>query len=254
MARLRDALSARSRADVIVVDQFEELFHSALPPEETAAYSAVLADAVGPDRTVIVCVRSDFLDACAAEPSIGPLFAENVHLLRPITPDGLRRAIENPARLAGLRLENGLVELILRDAAGEPGALPHVSHALVETWLRREGATLTVAGYEASGGISGAIAQSADRLYASLDPTQQAICRSMMLRLVEIAADGSPIRRRIRLKPLREDAVHDTVLSRLAHARLVSARRTRSSSLTSLSRRRGRGSGIGSRRMPTARG
>ncbi len=221
--RLRDALSTRSLADVIVIDQFEELFHDSFPPTERAACSALIAGALDADRSFVMSVRSDFLDACAAEPNIGPSVAEHVHLLRPITADGLRRAIEEPARMAGLRLESGVVEIILRDAAGEPGALPHVSHALVETWLRREGSTLTVAGYEESGGISGAIAQSADRLYRSLDAAQQSICRSTMLRLVEVGADGSAIRRRVPLKPLRADQAHDLVLMSLARARLVSA-------------------------------
>ena len=52
-----------------------------------------------------------------------------------------------PARLAGLRLEPGLVDLVLRDVAGEPGALPLLSHALRATWERRDGRTLTVEGY-----------------------------------------------------------------------------------------------------------
>ena len=172
---------------------------------------------------MIVAVRADFLSSCAAEPSIGPLFAAGVHLVGPLSPDGLRSAIEEPARLAGLRLEPGLVELILRDAAGAPGVLPHVSHALVETWLRREGATLTVAGYEESGGISGAIAKSADQLYLSLDPDARATCRATFLRLVEISADGAPMRRRIPITPMRQDAAHDRVLTSLARARLVSA-------------------------------
>ena len=101
--------------------------------------------------------------------------------------------------------------------------LPHVSHALVETWLRREGATLTVAGYEDSGGISGAIAKSADQLYLSLDPDARATCRATFLRLVEISADGAPMRRRIPITPMRQDAAHDRVLTSLARARLVSA-------------------------------
>ena len=123
--------------------------------------------------TVVLVVRSDFLDDCAGHPDLAPLVAEGVHLVGPMSPDGAAGGDRQPARRAGLRLEAGLVELILRDAAGEAGALPHLSHALVETWLRREGATLTVAGYEASGGISGAIAQSADRLYQSMDPDQR---------------------------------------------------------------------------------
>ncbi|HET6673058.1 MAG TPA: BTAD domain-containing putative transcriptional regulator [Agromyces sp.] len=223
VARLRDALADRTHVDVVVIDQFEELFHSRLSEEEVTEFCTVLADAISSGRRVIVAVRSDFLDDCAREPSIGPLFTEGVHLVGPLSPSGLRHAIEEPAKLAGLRLEPGLTELILRDAVGSSGALPHVSHALVETWLRREGATLTVAGYEESGGISGAIAQSADRLFLSLDATQREICRSTFLRLVEIGADGAPMRRRIPLKPLRADAAHDSVLTGLARARLVSA-------------------------------
>jgi len=42
-----------------------------------------------------------------------------------------------PARRAGLDIEDGLAEAICRDAAGEPGALPLVSTALLETWVRR---------------------------------------------------------------------------------------------------------------------
>ena len=223
IARLRDALSGRGHADVVVIDQFEELFHSGLPDAHVAEFSALIATAVAGGQRVIVAVRADFLSACAAEPSIGPLFASGVHLVGPLGPDGLRSAIEEPARLAGLRLEPGLVELILRDAAGAPGVLPHVSHALVETWLRREGATLTVAGYEDSGGISGAIAKSADQLYLSLDPDARATCRATFLRLVEISADGAPMRRRIPITPMRQDAAHDRVLTSLARARLVSA-------------------------------
>jgi DNA-binding SARP family transcriptional activator len=220
--RLRESL-IDGGSGVVVIDQFEELFHAGLSDEQITTTSGLIAAAVGSGKRVIVAVRADFLGTCAAEPGIGPLFAEGVHLVGPLTPGGLRRAIEEPAALAGLRTEPGLAELILRDAAGAPGVLPHVSHALVETWLRREGATLTVAGYEASGGISGAIAQSADRLYLSLGPDARATVRSTFLRLVEIGADGAPIRRRIPINPLRQDAAHERVLASLASARLVSA-------------------------------
>ncbi|MET0976043.1 MAG: WD40 repeat domain-containing protein [Leifsonia sp.] len=220
---LRDVLGEHARAGVVVVDQFEEIFHAGLPSEDVSAFCALLAGAVDAGRSVIVSVRSDYLDACAAEPSIGAHFAEGVHLVGPLSASGLRSAIEGPARRAGLRLETGLVELILRDAEGEPGALPHVSHALVETWLRREGATLTVAGYEESGGISGAIAQSADRLYQALDPEEREICRATLLRLIEIGSDGAPMRRRIPIRSLRDDPAHAQVLTSLEDARLISA-------------------------------
>ena len=63
-----------------------------------------------------------------------------------------------PAALVGLRLERGLAVMIAGDVADEPGALPLLSHALLETFERRRGRTLTLSGYSACGGVSGAIA------------------------------------------------------------------------------------------------
>lgn len=219
-ARIREAAWS-GRADVVVVDQFEEVFHAGEADVDAAARA--IAEAAVTGMTVVLVVRSDFLDDCAAHPDLAPLVAEGVHLVGPMAPTALREAIERPARRAGLHLESGLVELILRDAAGQAGALPHLSHALVETWLRREGATLSVAGYEAAGGISGAIAQSADRLYESMDPDQRVTCRWLLLRLVALGPDGSAVRRRVPSRALRADASREQVLSMLARSRLVSA-------------------------------
>ncbi|MEI5584632.1 MULTISPECIES: nSTAND1 domain-containing NTPase [unclassified Agromyces] len=219
--RIRDALDGATGGTVLVVDQFEEIFHArGADPDGTAS---AIATAAAAGVTVVLVVRSDFLDRCAALADLAPLMLDGVHLVGPMGPEALREAIEQPARRAGLRLEPGLAELMLRDAAGAPGALPLLAHALVETWSRREGATLTVAGYEASGGISGAIAQSAEHLYESLDAREREHCRSLMLRLVELGPDGAPLRRRAAAGPLRADATRANVLARLTDARLVTA-------------------------------
>ncbi len=58
-------------------------------------------------------------------------------------PAELRQAIEEPARRGGWEFSPGLVELMLHDIGAseghqpEPGALPLLSHALLETWKRR---------------------------------------------------------------------------------------------------------------------
>ncbi|GAA1765450.1 nSTAND1 domain-containing NTPase [Agromyces humatus] len=213
-------------ADVIVIDQFEELFTLGLEPDALTDAAQALEDRLERGGTVLLTVRSDFLDDCARLPRFADRFIEGVQLVPPIGPDGLREAIEGPARISGLRLETGLTELVLRDAAGRPGVLPHVSHALVETWIRREGSTLTVAGYEASGGISGAIAQSADRLYLRMTPAERVVCRSTLLRLVFLGADGSPVRRSLPLRAVHGAAQHDRVLGMLTAARLVSTDET----------------------------
>ena len=113
---------------------------------------------------------------------------QGVLLVAPLQGQALREAIEEPARRAGLRLEHGLVDLLIRDTEGQPGALPLLSHALVETWQRRDRGLLTVEGYVESGGLRGAVAASADRLYESLSDAERVQLRRVML------ADGQPQR------------------------------------------------------------
>ena len=86
-----------------------------------------------PARPSLVTLRSDFLDRAAGLPRIGDSIGRGVYAIGPLGADGLREAIERPAARAGLRLEPGLVELIVRDAADRRTTLPHVSHAL---WWR----------------------------------------------------------------------------------------------------------------------
>jgi DNA-binding SARP family transcriptional activator len=220
--QLRDALSGRRSADVIVVDQLEELFHGGFPADEVHAAGGLIAEAAA-SRTVVATVRSDFLDECRAEPSLAPLVSAGVHLLGAMSDQDLRAAIEEPARRAGLRLEAGLPELILRDAAGHSTALPLLSHALVETWLRREVDVLTIAGYEEVGGLTGAIARTAEQLYDELTPVQRGACRSTLLRLVELGPDGQPLRRHAKAGVLNDDPVRAAVVARLVQTRLLSA-------------------------------
>ena len=70
---------------------------------------------------LLLTVRSDFLDRCATIPALARLIAEGVYVVGPLSKDDLRMAIEGPARRAGLRLESGLTELVLRDAQGATG-------------------------------------------------------------------------------------------------------------------------------------
>ena len=97
--------------------------------------------------------------------------------------EDLRRAIEGPAHQAGLRLEPGLTDVLLREVAGEPAALPLLSHVLRQTWRHREGATPTVEGYARTVGVREAVSQSAEGLFRNLDAPRQAIVRELMLRM-----------------------------------------------------------------------
>ena len=144
---------------------------------------------------VVLAIRADFYAASAAYPWLAERISSNQVLVGPMQQPELRRAIEGPAQRAGLRLETGLVEEILDEAGTEPGSLPLVAHALMETWLRRRDGLLTVDGFRAAGGVAGAIARSAEQAYERLDAEQQPACRRLLLRLVT-PGDGTPDARR----------------------------------------------------------
>jgi WD40 repeat protein len=111
----------------------------------------------------------------------------------------------------------------VQDVEGEPGALPLLSHALRTTWERRDGRTLTVDGYRATGGIRGAVAQSAEGLYQQVPADQRPLVRDLLLRLVAPGPDGQPVRNRVPRRTVAADAAHDDLVEALVAARLVTS-------------------------------
>jgi WD40 repeat protein len=139
--------------------------------------------------------------------------------------DELRRAIELPARRAGLRVEPRLVSALVGDVASEPGGLPLLSAALVELWQRRDGRTLRHEVYERSGGVSGAVARLAEDAYQRLSPAERLRARPMLLRLAgadDEQAEGF-VRRRVPLDELELDRDPDAAraLAVLTESRLL---------------------------------
>ncbi|MBT2545845.1 helix-turn-helix domain-containing protein [Streptomyces sp. ISL-44] len=227
---IRGALAADPEVcrALLVVDQFEEAFTLCTDEGERARFIGMLLDvAHGPGRrtTVVLGVRADFLAHLTQHPGLAEALGEQAQLLvGPVSATGLREIIVGPAAHAGLRVEPELLVTVLADAAGEPGALPLVSHALLETWERRSANSLTLAGYQASGGVRGAIAQTAERVNDRLSPEQQQIARRIFLRLTALGEGTEDTRRpivRTELDGVADPPVVAEVLDRLAEARLV---------------------------------
>jgi DNA-binding SARP family transcriptional activator/WD40 repeat protein len=216
------AIPSTGRPVVLVVDQCEEAVALCDDPAEQSRFFAALTAHAARGR-LVVALRADRLGDLAAQPDFARLVERGLYLLNPMNQENLRDAIEGPARQAGLHVEPGLVELLVRDVEGEPGALPHLSHALRQTWQRREGAVLTLDGYRAAGGIRNAVARSAERLYEQIAAEQRGMLRDLMLRLVTPSEDGEPVRSRVPRRLLTADPEHDQLLELLVAARLVTS-------------------------------
>ncbi|MEU8354831.1 hypothetical protein AB0C27_02355 [Nonomuraea sp. NPDC048882] len=215
---------------VLVVERFEEVLAGAVSGDpDTAAFVAALhAIATGPHAAlVVVVVSAPFAGRCAAFPELaGPAY-----VLGPMGRGELRRAITGPAEVAGLALEEGLVDAVLDDlrtprGAPEPGALPLLAKAMHTTWCHREGHRLTLRGYAQTGGIRRAVVDAAESAYLALDVPRQAVARTVLRRLAAISRDGRILPRRATLEGLRAEHVDapgdlDAVLRALAAARVV---------------------------------
>ncbi|MDF9811656.1 helix-turn-helix domain-containing protein [Streptomyces sp. SPB162] len=228
---------------VLLVDQFEETFTLCADEGERSAFVSVLCSvsraAFGgaePPGVVVLGMRADFCGRCLEHEELAAVFAHGLFALGPMTAAEQREAVVRPAERAGLALEPGLVELLLRDleVRGAPrgaaaGALPLLSHALLVTWQQRSGRTLTVAGYETTGGIHGAVARSAEEVFAGLRPAEQDLARRILVRLVHVGDGDVESRRRADREPLLaqlpDRRAAEAVLDAFVRARLLTVDR-----------------------------
>ena len=219
-----DAFTAAAvRVDsVVLVDQAEEAFALCGDEDERERFFDALVGHTGRGR-VVLALRGDHTGDVASLPGLAVLVERGLFLLGPMSPEALRRAIERPARQHGLVLEHGLTDLLVREIEGQSGALPLLSHALRETWLRHEGRTLTVAGYQASGGLRGAVAQSAESLYSALDEGERGQLRDLVLRMVVPGPRGEPVRGEVPRRQVVVDPVQEHLIDRMVAARLVTS-------------------------------
>jgi DNA-binding SARP family transcriptional activator/WD40 repeat protein/energy-coupling factor transporter ATP-binding protein EcfA2 len=222
-ARPLDALTVLARsgdAPVLFVDQCEEAFTLCQGADDRTRFFTALTEHSERSQ-LIVALRADRLGDLSKHPEFAGLVERGLYLLKGMDEEHLRATVEAPARQAGLLLEPGLVDLLVRDVEGEPGSLPMLSHALRQTWERREGSTLTVAGYQSTGGIRGAVAQSAEKVYEQVGPEQRPMMRDLMLRLVAPNPDGDPVRARVPRRVVATDDDRERIIETLVEARLV---------------------------------
>ena len=155
LAAALDSLGPDERL-VLAVDQLEEIFTACRDEAERAAFAEALAAlaADADQRAVVVLgIRGDFYGHCAEYQELAEQMGANTVLVGPMRRDELRRAIELPAKQAGLRVEPSLVAALVGDVAEEPGGLPLLSTTLVELWEERSGRTLRRSAYVRSGGV-----------------------------------------------------------------------------------------------------
>ncbi|WP_336299033.1 nSTAND1 domain-containing NTPase [Streptomyces sp. M92] len=211
---------------LVLVDQFEEVFTLCRDVRERERFVAALVHAaqVPDSRTrVAIAVRSDFYTHCTRLPGLVDALPHAHHPVGPMTVEELRAAIIGPAARFRLTVESALLTTLTADAHGRPGALPLLSHALLETWKRRRGNALTLAGYRAAGGFEGALTQTAEKLYSALSETRQRAARRLFMRLIALGEGTEDTKRPVPRQELDGGPDTEFVLEQATRARLLTA-------------------------------
>ncbi|MFC0314685.1 hypothetical protein ACFQNE_01045 [Gordonia phosphorivorans] len=236
-AALETALASAADAEagplVVLVDQAEELFTLAEEKQRGDVLDR-LTDAAGgdPDRPVVVVVgmRADFVAEWVQYPRLLAAMNKRTYLLGPMGRDQLTEVITRPSATVGVKLDPGLAERILVEFCGpnledyDAGGLPLLNHALATLWGHRTGNRLTIRAYEQSGGVFGALGDTAEQMWSGLAPDVQAAAKQLLLRLVHLDETGRNTRRiRARddlltgddARPAREAALEELLSARL---------------------------------------
>lgn len=177
---------------VLFADQFEDL--AATAPERARAVLQWLMELIRADTEgrirILLTLRWDALnnliDAELARFLDGATVA-----LAPMGRDQLRAAIQRPAAHApGVDLHPALVERLVDDTVGEPGALPLLESTMTHLWDRRAGASITVEDYERAGRATGFFTDRADHVLAQFTDPLEAFDVQRLLKLLAAPTSG----------------------------------------------------------------
>lgn len=211
---------------LLVVDQLEELFTLANGQDQRAFLAGVMHAVSVPDSRLrlVATLRADFYDRPLAVQPLGTAVSEATVTTVPMLPADLEAAIVEPAERVGGGVERALVAELVGAVVDEAAALPALQYTLYELAERSPSMHLGLTAYRELGGVGGAIASRAERLYSSLDNGDRVAVRRMFERLVVVGTEGDPTRRRATRTELSGHGAGrsmDTVIDQWAQARLL---------------------------------
>ncbi len=196
--QLLGTLRSPAQRLLVVVDQFEELLTQTAPADQ-ARFAELLRSALtGPVR-VVATLRTEFLEQLLVNHELATL-PIRTSTLRPLRREALRAVIEKPAQLAGIDVDDGLVDRLVEDT-DSGNALPLLAFTLAQLadGINR-GGRLPWKRYKELGGVQGALARQAD---AALAAATTAGGRSPeeviagLIQLLDVDKQGRPTRRRV---------------------------------------------------------
>lgn len=194
LAEVVRRLTPPDHAFLLVVDNLEVLFDGEVEPEDAASFVEQVWSAVaepGLAFYLLTTLRSEYATQLDA---LGPRAEAQRYKLGRMGEVALTQAINGPAKLGGLVLEEGLLERIVSEVLELQEPLALFGLLMRDLWEKRTGNLLTHSAYQKLGGVRGLLLRNADALANDLTPPQLERMSKLALELVRsgAAAGGLP--------------------------------------------------------------
>jgi hypothetical protein len=215
---------------ILFIDQFEELFTD-FARDYHGKFANLLAAAARHNSRirVIVTLRVDFQSQALQHPQLAELLQKKgaTYLLGPPRPTAFNEIIRRPSELAGIQIEDELIDGILDDVNMDPAALPLVAFCLREVYDTDKSSVtgkMTFAAYQRMGGLHKAIGIRSDEALDALEREGVDVNHALDIvfsKLVTIRRNGKAARGRTTLAELHVDRNAEKVASKLIELRLL---------------------------------
>ena len=245
VARVITAKTPAHQINILVIDQFEEVFTQSDPTQRDGLIQLLgsLPDVANLRTHVIATMRSDYLPELFPYTELYDHAKQGIDL-RAMSEEELQEAIQRPLQdlLEDLkrppdekRFEAALVQRLAHDAAGDPAYLPLLQVTLEDLWER---GSLRLSAYtqtDAYSALAHALRGRAEQAYQKLvvdgqeqprPEAERATIMQIFLDLVEVSLD-SDVRRDVRRRRNYDDLVQgsterERLVEQLCAARLLS--------------------------------
>ncbi|MCF2151472.1 caspase family protein [Desmonostoc muscorum LEGE 12446] len=235
LARLIRA--ARSPRTLLIVDQFEEIFTVCQSHSDRQQFISSLLGALkqtGDKLCLIFAMRDDFLGKCAAYHELTDLIQTNLVMVTPMSLEELQQAIREPAAKLGRKVEENLINAILKDLGvevgqptqePEPGMLPLLSYTLEQLWQRQKLNWLKLDSYHQLGGVRKTLENLAEKTYKKLSAEEQRVTDLIFINLTQLGEGTPDTRKQVPQRDLisldKSERLVERVIQKLALAKLI---------------------------------
>ena len=221
--RIADMFSDSFRV-LLIVDQFEEIYTLCPNAQERQIFIDGLLKVCTASQTfsstIVITLRADFLGKAISYQPLGKALQDfPPSLLAPMNRAELERAITQPAARFSVELEEGLVNKLIDDVGSGEGSLPLQQFALTQLWKKQRPGLLTHQAYTEIGGVTQALTNHAEAVYAGLSQEEQKRVPKVFIQLVQ-PGEGTEDTRRL---ATRDEVGEDNwdLVTLLANERLL---------------------------------